>query len=333
MLAHEPLLLHIWPGESPQPVPAASQVWPAAQPVIVPGVHVVAHAVPPAQPRWLGQAAVPPPLQVPEPLQVPAAVNIEVAPLHDAMPPLVVLLGYWHAPPLSQPVAPQVEPVVQAALQQLPVPLSPQTLLAHWPLLVHVLPPGLPTHLFILQSSDEQSPLAWHILPSPQAGQVPPPQSVSVSVPFSTPSLQLGVWQVPFLQTPLLQSGPPLHILPSSQAGQVPPPQSVSVSVPSWLPSVHEAFTHLPLPSQTVPLLSLQVVPLEAGVETHMLPVQATLAHAVVLAVQSPVITQATQVPLPSHTAPPLSVQGASMAAGVVAQQSLVQVLVTQAVV
>jgi hypothetical protein len=40
------------------------------------------------------------------------------------------------APVLSQAVAPQVPPVVQAVVQQFPVPLIPQTPLAHWLLLV-----------------------------------------------------------------------------------------------------------------------------------------------------------------------------------------------------
>jgi hypothetical protein len=38
----------------------------------------------------------------------------------------------------------------------------------------------------------EQSPFTEQVLPAPQAVQTPPPQSVLVSPPFWTPSLQLG---------------------------------------------------------------------------------------------------------------------------------------------
>jgi hypothetical protein len=94
------------------------------------------------------------------------------------------------------------------------------------------------------------------------------------------------------------------------------PPQSTSVSSASLTPSLQWAETHLPLPSQTVPLLSLQLVPLAAKLAaTHALLTQATVAHAVGLAWQSPVDTHGRQAPLPSQTLPPLSEQLVSAAA------------------
>jgi hypothetical protein len=70
------------------------------------------------------------------------------------------------------------------------------------------------------------------------AGQVGPPQSVSVSLPFFTPSKQLEGWQTEPVQTLLWQSLGSAQVLLSAQAGQVEPPQSVSVSLPFFTTSV-----------------------------------------------------------------------------------------------
>jgi hypothetical protein len=58
-----------------------------------------------------------------------------------------------------------------------------------------------------------------------------PPQSAPVSLPFFTKSEHVGVWQRPFLHTPLVQSEAPMQILPALHDGHE-PPQSASVSVP-----------------------------------------------------------------------------------------------------
>jgi len=65
---------------------------------------------------------------------------------------------------------------------------------------------------------------------SRQAGQVRPPQSVSVSAAFFTPSAQVGTWQVPSPQTPLSQSAGAAQPTPLAHPGQTPPPQSVRAS-------------------------------------------------------------------------------------------------------
>jgi hypothetical protein len=63
--------------------------------------------------------------------------------------------------------------------------------------------------------------------------QLAPPQSVSVSVPLRTPSLQLSAWHSPPEHTALLQSEFAVHPLPVPQrAHVVAPPQSTSVSPP-----------------------------------------------------------------------------------------------------
>ncbi len=71
-----------------------------------------------------------------------------------------------------------------------------------------------------------------------------PPQSTPISLPFCTPSEQLGLEQVLVLasHTLLTQSLALRHFLVSAQAGQVAPPQSTSVSSPFWVRSVQLAF-------------------------------------------------------------------------------------------
>jgi len=74
---------------------------------------------------------------------------------------------------------------------------------------------------------------------NPHAGHEPP-QSLSVSVPFFTPSEHVGAAQTLFVQTPLVQSGPSAQPFPTSHLVAHEPPQSTSVSVPFFAPSVHE---------------------------------------------------------------------------------------------
>jgi hypothetical protein len=60
--------------------------------------------------------------------------------------------------------------------------------------------------------------------------QLPLPQSMSVSLPFCTPSGQLGAWQIPDTHTPLWQSAGTPHFFKSAHflpcETQVVPPQS-----------------------------------------------------------------------------------------------------------
>ena len=63
-------------------------------------------------------------------------------------------------------------------------------------------------HLPLLQIPDEQSLGKAQCLTKAHGGHVPPPQSVSVSFPFLTVSVQVGAWQVAWAQTRLVQSLP-----------------------------------------------------------------------------------------------------------------------------
>jgi hypothetical protein len=106
--------------------------------VVVFAVHAMAHAVPEAQPKLFGQAAGVPGVQVPVPLHVPVGVSIDVAALHETAPQVVPLGGKWHAPVLVQLSAPQAMPMfghAEGPVQQLPVPFTPQMVLAHAALL------------------------------------------------------------------------------------------------------------------------------------------------------------------------------------------------------
>src|SRR5688572_32964400 len=99
---------------------------------------------------------------------------------------------------------------------------------------------GGSTQRLAWQSRETQSLLTAQKRPLKQAGQEAPPQSTSVSLPLSAPSLQLEVVvveQIPPLQNPLAQSkfemqAPPL---PHSEHE---PPQSTSLSLPLRNPSL-----------------------------------------------------------------------------------------------
>ncbi len=89
--------------------------------------QVELQAVPPLlllQVRPFGQGTPPLEAHVPVPSQ---ALEVSVLPMQEIVPHGVAAAGYWQAPLLSQAVAPHIRsPVVQAALQQLPVPFTPQ---------------------------------------------------------------------------------------------------------------------------------------------------------------------------------------------------------------
>ena len=90
-----------------------------------------------------------------------------------------------------------------------------------------------------------------------QAGQAPPPQSTSVSLPFIMWSVHDGTSHTPPVQVPLEQSVATRQLLPSPQGPQAGPPQSTSVSVPSLLALAQPAVWHSPAehvpPMQSVP--------------------------------------------------------------------------------
>ncbi len=78
--------------------------------------------------------------------------------------------------------------------------------------------------------------------------------------------------------------------------------------------------TQVPEPLHTEPPLSLQEVPGDALLVPHVLAVHVLTRHFVAWAAQSPPTLHATQVPVASQTAPPLSVQAVPCAASFVPQ-------------
>jgi hypothetical protein len=86
-----------------------------------------------------------------------------------------------------------------------------------------------------------------HIFPAAHFVRQAPPQSTSVSVPFFTVSVQVGVTQTPSAQTPLVQSLPVPQPLPLAHGfpGAHVPPQSTSVSVPFFTVSAQVGATQM----------------------------------------------------------------------------------------
>jgi hypothetical protein len=82
--------------------------------------------------------------------------------------------------------------------------------------------------------------------PGPHRAHVLPPQSVPVSLPFFTPSVQLGATHLFAVHTWLEQSELPLQPCPVPQVGHD-PPQSVPVSEPFFTVSVQVGARHVPL--------------------------------------------------------------------------------------
>jgi hypothetical protein len=108
--------------------------------------------------------------------------------------------------------------------------------------------------LAALQTLAEQSPLAQsvmaaHAFPVAQCGQSGPPQSVSVSPSFFTPSLHVAA-HVFATQRPPLQSAFFEQPFPGAHAAHW-PPQSTSLSPSFWIPSAHVPAPHAP-PVQTI---------------------------------------------------------------------------------
>jgi hypothetical protein len=86
-----------------------------------------------------------------------------------------------------------------------------------------------------------QSVETMHTSKSAQGGQLAPPQSLSVSVPFFAPSPHPGAAHVPLgAQNAVVQPDPAVHFAPMPHGPQL-PPQSTSVSSPFATASVHVA--------------------------------------------------------------------------------------------
>ncbi len=100
------------------------------------------------------------------------------------------------------------------------------------------------------RTSDSSHDVAFDCeAPHGHANIQPLPQSISSSVPFLTPSMQLGGSQAPALHTPERQSDGARHAALSAHffpiAAHV-PPQSSAVSSPLRTVSLHVPATHVP---------------------------------------------------------------------------------------
>jgi hypothetical protein len=90
-----------------------------------------------------------------------------------------------------------------------------------------------------------QSAGAVQLLPGSHLPHAEPPQSMSLSSPFLTESLQVAATHTEPTQDRVTQSAPVLHPLVSPQAAHA-PPQSTSVSPPFFRPSPQSAGKQRP---------------------------------------------------------------------------------------
>jgi len=177
-----------------------------------------------------------------------------------------VQLGAAHRPawqtPLEQlaPLVPHIWPTAQVWLVGAATQEPPQSTSLSLPFFSVSLQLAGVQVPFAPQMPFTQSAATAHPFPSAHLWFVgeaahDPPQSGAVSLPFFTPSVQVGTAQAPEVHTPLVQLAPapvPVpHILPSPQGGHE-PPQSTSVSVlfftvSAQLAAAQTPLTHTPL--------------------------------------------------------------------------------------
>jgi hypothetical protein len=189
----------------------------------------------------------------------------------------------------------------------------------HWTQVLFVVSQTLPA---------AQSVLTLHATQVPVALQTLPPLSVQAA-----PRLASETPQLPALQVLDLHA-----VVCAVQSPGTLQPMHVLVVVSQTVGAVQSVFasqaTHLPAPSQTLPLLSVHAVPLVASLVPQTLAVQVFVTQAVVWAMQSVGALHATQLPLPSQTLSPVPpVHVVPMAALPATQQPAVHVLVAQALV
>jgi hypothetical protein len=320
-------LLHDAP---PQGIPEAtcSHTPPAAQLPVSPQGGLAAH--------WPVGAAVPAvtDAQVPSDEPVSAIVHAWQVPVQAVLqqtPSTQKPLAHW-APSPPVHVAPLACPRVHTPLSQYLPAAQPASFTQA-------------THLSPVQSPLAQSVGTRQSFVLAQGRHEGPPQSTSVSVPSWMPSVQVGATHLLLRQTSgevqsVVTSHPthlpaPLQTLPppsvhavSAAAFEVPQvlaAQVLVMHVVAWASQSVGATqpTHLPLPSQATPPLSLHEVSTGAFVSMHALLVQVAVTQRVVIE-QSAATLHATQLPLPSQVLPPWSAHGVSIARFVVVHVAFV---------
>jgi hypothetical protein len=201
---------------------------------------------------------VPHPCPVPQRAHAPGPPQSVPVSLPFFTPSLQV--GAAHAPPAQTPLAqfapllPHIRPVAHGWPMGAAAHEPPQSTSLSLPFSMPSLQLAGVQVPFAPQMPFRQSAATAQPLPSPHflpvgAATHEPPQSTAVSLPFFTPSLQVGAAHAPPVQTPLVQLAPapaPLpHRLPVAQGGHE-PPQSTSVSVLFFTMSAQFAAAHTP---------------------------------------------------------------------------------------
>ena len=134
-----------------------------------------------------------------------------------------------------------------------------------------------------------QSLFVPHALPAPQAGQLPPPQSMAVSVPSLMPSLHSPMHLLPWQTLPAEQSPSAMH----------------GTQVPAW---------------QSLPPLSVHAVRSGAFCVPQAPPAQVAMMQLVPVVGQLEELRHCTQSPLPLQSCPPISAQATPEGAGLPTQ-------------
>lgn len=135
-------------------------------------------------------------------------------------------------------------------------------------------------HFPPLHFPPEQSDPCEHFESSGHAGQEPPPQSTSVSLPFGTLSVQLAAAHSFIEHTPLSQSLPWRQATHAPASLHIPAPASPVQAAPTVTPCV----LVLPFPSQTSsvhvpPDCPGTTVPSATGATPHTFPAQMAVWH------------------------------------------------------
>jgi hypothetical protein len=153
-------------------------------------------------------------------------------------------LGVWQTLPVHT-LLEQSVPALHADPSGQPGQLPPQSLAVSVPFITPSTQDAA-TQRLLAQTLLAQSALAPHAAPVPHPGQVPPPQSVPVSLPSFTPSVQLGA-----LHAPAMHTSVPV------QSHEMVPPQLSEIAAPHWpatAGSVHVSLVHPQMPDSQGPL-------------------------------------------------------------------------------
>jgi hypothetical protein len=211
---------------------------PPVQTPLVQLAPLAPHVFPSTHLRLVGAAAHEPPQST------SVSLPFAIVSLHDAGVQVPVAP---HTPLAQSPPPPHFFPSAHRSLVGAAAHEPPQSTSVSLPFAIMSLHDGIAqTCVAAGQTPLVQSVTTPQVFPASQAGQALPPQSMSASLPFLMPSVQLGAWQRPPMQLALAQSAPRTQALPGPHAGQPEPvpPQSTSLSVPFFTVSAQVRATH-----------------------------------------------------------------------------------------